>query len=127
MTIDYSTSPLLLSILLPKFIDFSMFLRLFNTKKTPQRLIKFSLCAFNYRRCDFFEILFSVIRFCLFEPLLCSPHLSATNVILSCLFLIVNTFYIFYFICTIGTIRLPFTVISYLLSLMDLPSISLFQ
>lgn len=54
MTIDYSTSPLLLSILLPKFIDFSMFLRLFNTKKTPQRLIKFSLCAFNYRRCDFF-------------------------------------------------------------------------
>lgn len=55
MTIDYSTSPLLLSILLPKFIDFSMFLRLFNTKKTPQRLIKFSLCAFNYRRCDFLQ------------------------------------------------------------------------
>ena len=52
MTIDYSTSPLLLSILLPKFIDFSMFLRLFNTKKTPRRLIKFSLRAFNYRRCD---------------------------------------------------------------------------
>ncbi len=50
MTIDYSTSPLLLSILLPKFIDFSMFLRLFNTKKTPRRLIKFSLRAFNYRR-----------------------------------------------------------------------------
>lgn len=53
MTIDYSTSPLLLSILLPKFIDFSMFLRLFNTKKTPRRLIKFSLRAFNYRRYQF--------------------------------------------------------------------------
>ena len=67
----------------------------------------------------FFEILFSVIHFCLFKPLLCSPHLSATNVILSCLFLIVNTFYIFYFICTIGTICLPIAIISYLLSLKD--------
>ena len=71
----------------------------------------------------FFEILFSVIPFCLFEPLLCSPHLSATNVILSCLFLIVNTFYIFYFICTIGTIRPPIAIISYLLSLKDWPKI----
>ena len=71
----------------------------------------------------FLRFFFSAIHFCLFEPLLCSPHLSATNVILSCLFLIVNTFYIFYFICTISTICLPLTVISYLLSLKDWPEI----